>query len=232
MKPLPKASRMLAAATLGTAMAVFAVTVQAQTAPPGLPREGGLEVPASLRVTIAGAARLGRANAPITIVEFSNYQCIACQRAIINLFPHIKRDYIDTGRARYVFLDLPLPKENPQARKAAEAVHCSAEQGKFLPMRDALFAMEGKLDAAQFGAVARKLGMNGVNFDRCLSNNKYAARINRSEASAAAIDIDSAPSFIIAKTERGDIVNGGMIINGVDRYDELRKFIEEVIKAK
>ena len=199
---------------------------------PQNPRSGGLAIPAAQRVTIAGAPILGRADAPVTIVEFSDFECPFCQRFSSSILPQVKRDYVDTGKVRYVFLDLPLEHLHPQARKAAEAAHCSAEQGKFWEMHDLLFAQAGKLDPRQYTDFSRKLGMDAAAFDLCLGSGRHAAKIDRNKASASAIGIDATPSFILSKSERGDIINGGMIVTGADSYDQFRKLIEQVLVAK
>lgn len=195
-------------------------------------RTGGLEVPASQRVNIAGAPRLGRAEAPVTIVEFAGFQCDRCAKFSTNVLPLIKRDYVETGKVLYVFLDLPLEKFHPEARKAAEAAQCAAEQGKFWEMRDVLFGQEGKLDVRQYPIFAGMLGLKRPVFDACFKSGKHVPRINRSISSATAIGVDTTPSFVIAKTERGNLVNEGMIVDGIDNYDQFRLLIEQVLAGK
>jgi protein-disulfide isomerase len=195
-------------------------------------RPGGLEVPASRRVNIAGAPMLGRANAPVTIVEFSEFECPACQRFSVGFLPRLKKEFIDTGKVRFVFLDLPIEKAHPQSRKAAEAAQCAAEQGKFWEMHDLLYAQKGKLNVSQYGDFAGKLGLKRPEFDACFKSGKHASKIDRSRASASAIGISLAPSFIFAKSERGNIVNEGMIADGLESYDQFRELIEQVLLKK
>ena len=95
--------------------------------------------PANVKINIAGAPTLGRADAPVTMIEFSDFECPFCQRYFKSTLPEIKRDYVDTGKVRYVFLDFPLEQMHAKARKAGEAAHCAAEQGKFWEMHDMLF---------------------------------------------------------------------------------------------
>jgi len=196
------------------------------------PRGGIPGIPSARRVNIGGAPMLGRADAPVTVVEFSDYECPFCQRFAASTLPEIKRDYVDTGKVRYVFLDLPLENIHAKARKAAEAAQCAAEQGKFWEMHDLLFAQNGNLDIRQYGDFARKLGLDSSAFDLCLGSGRQAAKINRSLASASAIGIDSTPSFIITKSERGDIINGGTIVTGADSYQQFRQVIEQALAAK
>jgi len=193
------------------------------------PRGAVAGIPSAQRVNIGGAPMLGRADAPVTIIEFSDFECPFCQRFSASTLPEIKRDYVETGKVRYVFLDFPLENIHPRARKAAEAAQCAAEQGKFWEMHDLLFAQSGNLDISQYGDFARKLGLDASAFDLCLKSGKQTAKINRSLASASAIGINSTPSFIITKSERGDIINGGTIVTGANTYQEFRQVIEQIL---
>ena len=80
------------------------------------------------KVSVADNPSLGKSDAPVTVIEFSDYQCPFCQRFVRNTLPALKTDYVDTGKVRYIFRDFPLAMHR-QARKAAEAAHC-AEGGK------------------------------------------------------------------------------------------------------
>ncbi len=74
---------------------------------------------------------LGQPEAPVTLIEFSDYQCPFCRRFFQTTLPTLKTEYIDTGKLRYVFRDFPLDQIHPYARKAAEAAHCAGDQGKY-----------------------------------------------------------------------------------------------------
>ena len=80
---------------------------------------------------LADNPMLGAPEAPLTLIEFSDYQCPFCRRFAETTLPLLKRDYIETGKLRYVFRDFPLDRLHPQARKAAEAAHCAGDQGQY-----------------------------------------------------------------------------------------------------
>ncbi len=214
----------------------------AQSAAPQLPPQPQVQAappqavagfnPAAAKVAISGAPTLGRADAPVTIVEFSDFECPFCQRHFTQTWPEIKRDYVDTGKVRYVFLDFPLEQIHFKARKAAEAAHCAAEQGRFWEMHDLLFAQNGNLDVGQYGNYAKTLGLEAFAFDLCLGSGKQAAKINRNLASGTSIGINATPSFIITKTERGDIVSGGSLITGAQPYEQFREAIDRALAVK
>ena len=103
--------------------------------------------PAPLPATIGigSAPVIGRADARLTIVEFSDFECPFCGRFNRDTFPQLKSEYIDTGKVRYVFRNFPLERIHPRAMKSAEAGACAHLQGKFWPMHDRLFANQQAL---------------------------------------------------------------------------------------
>ena len=115
---------------------------------------------------------LGAADAPVTVVEFTDYQCPFCKRFIQTTFPLLKRDFIDTGKVRWIVRDLPLGF-HPNANKAAQAAHCAGDQGKFWEMRDTLFRNNANLGIEQLPGYAREIGLDGDAFDACLSSDRH-----------------------------------------------------------
>ena len=187
---------------------------------------------ANVKFSIAGAPTLGRADAPVTIIEFSDFECPFCQRYSKNTLPEIKREYIDSGKVRYVFLDFPLEQMHTKARKAGEAAHCAGEQGKFWEMHDVLFEQQAKLDIRNYPEFAKSLNLNSAVFDACLKAGKYNGRINSGLASGRALGINATPSFVVTKTDGGDTVSGGVIITGAQPFDRYRQVIEEALKTQ
>ena len=178
----------------------------------------------------SGAPALGRADAPVTIVEFSDFQCPYCQRYFSSTFPELKRDYIDTGKVRYVFLDYPLDQIHPQARGAAVAAHCAEEQGKFWAMHDLLFQNQTALQPVQLSQHARKLGLDGKAFDACLAAGRSGSRIAASMAEGVAAGVSGTPGFVIGKTA-GNVVDGTLIV-GAQPTEVFRKAIDDLLAAK
>ena len=200
---------------------------QAQSAQPGAAAS-----PVTAKINLAGAPSLGRADAPVTIIEFSDFECPFCQRFNKTTLPEIKRDYVDSGKVRYVFLDFPLEQMHPKARKAAEAAGCAAEQGKFWEMHDILFEVSTNLDLRLYPEYAKKLKLESAAFEQCLGSGKQSARINAGLASGRSVGINATPSFIITKTDGGDIATGGVIITGVQPYERFKDAIEQALGAR
>src|SRR5206468_10780677 len=124
---------------------------------------------------VADAPSLGRADAPVTLVEFSDFQCPFCGRFFATTLPALKQDYIDTGKLRYVFRDFPLDQLHPNARNAAAAAHCAGEQGKYWEMHDTLYRNQRTLQVEHLKGFALELSLNGNAFTTCLDGGKYAA---------------------------------------------------------
>lgn len=192
-------------------------------------QQGGAAAPSTqVRASVAGAPFLGRADAPVTVVEFSDYECPFCQRFFATTLPALKRDYVDAGKVRYVFRDYPLDQLHPQARKAAEAAHCAGDQGKFWEMHDVLFQNAKALSPPQLAEHARAVGLDGAAFDECLASGRHAARVERGLADGAAAGVRGTPAFVIGKTKAGDVVEGTPI-RGAQSLEMFRRIIDQAL---
>jgi protein-disulfide isomerase len=127
------------------------------------------KVPPTAKVSVKDSPVLGSADAPVTVVEFTDYQCTYCLRFIQQTFPKLKEQFIDTGKVRWVVRDMPLGFHK-NARKAAQAAHCAGEQDKFWEMRGVLFANAKKLEEENLPSYAQTLGLDMTAFDSCLAS--------------------------------------------------------------
>ena len=99
-------------------------------------------------------------------------------------------------------------------------------------MHNLLFAQSGNLDVNQYVNYAKKLGLEAFAFDLCLGSGKQSVKITRKLASGTAIGINATPSFVVTRTERGDIISGGNLITGAQPYEQFREAIDRVLGAK
>jgi len=144
---------------------------------------------------------IGKADAPITLVEFTDYQCPFCARHFTNTYGQIKTNYVDTGKVKYVTRDYPLGF-HPHAQKSAEAAECANKQDKFAEMHNKLFSTQatwsGLADAVPtFKQYAKELKLNTSEFDSCLDSGEMAAEVAADQADGAASGIDGTPGFWI-----------------------------------
>jgi protein-disulfide isomerase len=178
--------------------------LQPGTAPPPEPTpvRGTFTLSADDRV-------LGNRNAPITMVEFTDYQCPFCKDFHKNTFPILKRDFIDTGKVRFVTRDVPLDFHQ-HAQISAEGARCAGEQGKFWQMRDVIFQNSPRLAAEDLVRYAGEVGLNQMLFQNCLNTHKFEVDVRLNLAHAATLKITGTPSFLLGPST-GDTVEGEII---------------------
>jgi len=156
--------------------------------------------PPRVEVVSDGAPAVGPKIAPITIVEFSDFQCPYCKSAETSI-GEVRKKYGD--KIRLVYLDFPLTFHK-NAFKAAEAARCAEEQDKFWQFHDALFADQSKLDADALKATAAKLDLDKDKFNQCLDQDKPKAGIERSMSQGTTLGVSGTPAFFI----NGRLLNG------------------------
>jgi protein-disulfide isomerase len=155
----------------------------------------------------------GPANAPITIVEYSDYQCPYCARVNPTL-DQVRKTYGD--RVRIVFKDFPLPN-HAEAPKAAEAAHCAGEQGKYWELHDRLFANQQALQVPMLKQHATELGLDMNAFNQCLDSGKHAGRVAENVKSGQALGVGSTPTLY---------VNGRPVL-GAQPFEYFKAVIDE-----
>jgi protein-disulfide isomerase len=179
-------------------------------------------------VSLSGRPMLGHQEAPLTLVEFSDYQCPHCRRLFGTTLPALKAEYIDTGKLRYVFRDFPLDRIHPFARKAAEAANCAGDQGQYWEMHDLLFQNPKALQVGQLKAYARRFDLDAAAFDACLDQSKYAAHVQQDVDDGAAAGVQGTPGFFLGRT-RADGMLQGTTIKGAQPMTVFRPIIERLL---
>ena len=176
-----------------------------------------------------GELALGRASAPLTMIEFTDYQCPYCRRFEAEVWPRLKREYIDTGRLRYIARDLPL-QIHAAAAPAAEAAHCAGEQGRFWEMHAALLGGAADLSSGGIERRAHALGLDLTRFDECLARDKYAAVIAAHEREADAAGIEGTPGFVVGRAAHAELT--GVRVEGALPYDEFDSLLRQLLAAR
>jgi protein-disulfide isomerase len=182
----------------------------------------------NVRVLATGASVIGRANAPITLVEYTDYQCPYCYRFFKNTYPLLKKKYIDTGKLKLVIKDLPLGF-HAHAMKAAQAARCAGDQKKFLAMHEILYKNSKKLDIKYMPKYAQQAGLNVKSVNACLASNTHIAAINKEMAEAESVDVKGTPTFVLGKTD-GKSVYGKKIV-GAKSINDFERYIGELVKS-
>jgi protein-disulfide isomerase len=169
------------------------------------------------RVRSVGTAVLGRADAPVTLVEFSDYECSFCQQYHADSFESIKRDFIDTGKVRYVVRDFPLPRHK-FAMGAARAVRCAGEQGKFWEMRSAVFRSTDALNADAIAEIGGTIKVAEGPLRACMATDRHDAGIRKDMEDAAAAGVTATPAFVLGLSA-GDGVKGERFLGALPYAD-------------
>lgn len=180
----------------------------------------------AVNVSADDDAVLGNADAPVTIIEFSDFQCPFCRKFYKETLPQIKRDYLLTGKAKLVYRDFPLPFHQG-ATPAAEGAECARAQGKFWEMHDVIFDEQEKQGSGtvQFTADdvkkwAAKIGLNTLKFNQCLDSEKYKQEVEKDIADGSAAGVSGTPAVFI---------NGRLVV-GAQPFAAFKAIIDEELK--
>jgi protein-disulfide isomerase len=180
------------------------------------------------KVDIQGNPTLGSEAASVVLVEFSDFQCPFCGRHSKNTFPQIKKEFVDTGKIRYVYKDFPLAFHK-LAQKAAEAAHCAGEEGKYWEMHELIFENQQKMAEDDLIGHSEELGLDKTAFKRCLDEGKYAEGIKEDIKHGSQSGVTGTPSFILGKVNKEGVVEGD-IIKGALPYAVFKAAIEAKLK--
>jgi protein-disulfide isomerase len=176
-------------------------------------------LPPKVEVTATGPAK-GPETAPITIVEFSDFQCPYCIRAEATV-----KDLLDLekykGKIRLVYRDYPLPSHH-LAPKAGEAAHCAADQGKYWEMHDKLFAASPKLEVTDLKGYARELSLDGGRFDKCLESGEKAKVVQDHAKAGEEAGVRGTPAFFI----------NGRLLSGAQPLESFKAIIDAELAAR
>ena len=160
----------------------------------------------------------GPASAPVTIVEFSDFECPYCGRGEETV-AEVVRVYGD--KVRVVYRDLPLPM-HPNAPKAAEAAHCAGEQGKYWEMHAKLFANQRALEIPSLKGYAKDLKLDQAKFDKCLDSGATAALVEEGRKAGTELGITGTPAFFV----------NGVMISGAQPFDAFKEIIDAELARK
>ncbi len=168
---------------------------------------------------------IGRDDAPVTVVEFGDYQCPFCRKYHSAAFADLKKNYIDTGKVRYIVRDFLL-SFHANASSAALAARCAGEQGQsqFLAMRDLMLEISADLAPESITKYASQSDRDMNRFHACMDAKKYSPDVEKDVAAANTIGINATPSFVIGKTSKDQIE--GVRIAGAMSYPAFETAIQ------
>jgi protein-disulfide isomerase len=183
-------------------------------------------------ISIDGAPVLGEKTAKVTLVEFSDYQCPFCKRNFEQTFPQIDKEYIKTGKVKYVFRAYPLESIHPAAFKASEAALCGGEQGKYWEMHEKLFTNQKALAPADLATYAKSVGVEEGKFKECLESGRSAAKIRDDMAEGRKAGVSGTPGFFLGLTQpNATTVKATKFISGAQPYANFKDAIDQLLAA-
>ena len=191
-----------------------------------------VSIPANVVVTAGDTAGfqgyvIGSDTAPVTIVEYADFQCPACGDFDTVQWPEVYDKLVATGKVRWIYKDWPIDGAHRYARLAMHAAACADDQGKFWPMKSRLFAYQfqwsfGSGQYGKFRDYAKSVGVDAGQWDACMQSAKHAGRIQATSEEGARLGVNSTPTFLIA----------GRLILGVQGSDQLRHTVDSLIAAR
>lgn len=169
----------------------------------------------TLEVDADSFRSMGAGDAPVVVTEFSDYQCPACASVEQQVIPELIKQYVDTGKVRFVYREFPLTSIHPTAFAASEAAVCAGQQGKYWEMHEKLFETQAEWSAgdpaSQFEAYAEELGLDTKTFDECLDSGEATNIVKGDIMAGEMVGINATPTFLI-----GDLpVRGGLPIEAM-----------------
>lgn len=195
-----------------------------------LAQRGQAESPPTPETIDGRGPSLGQASAPVTIVEFADYQCPYCGQFFRETLPPLVAEYVKTGRVRFVYRDFPLSSLHPHALKAAEAARCAGDQQRYWEYHDALFQNQSSLEQKELVRRALTLKLDMTAFKRCLNSGQYSDAIKQSRAEAERVGIEGTPVFFFGKVGRGTTdVRVARVIQGAKSFAEFKEVIEGLL---
>lgn len=199
--PITPAATVTASPTATVEMSPTGLPTAAETATSTPTAAAAAPTPAAI-APADEAMIMGDPDAPVTIVEFSDYQCPFCSRYFQETWPKLKAEFVDIGRVRYVFKDFPLAELHPQAPKAHQAARCAGEQDAYWEMHDRLFAKQSEWGgrskpAAVFKDFAAALELEASAFETCLDGGQWADAVDADLAEGASLGVRGTPTFFV-----------------------------------
>jgi protein-disulfide isomerase len=188
------------------------------------------KAPELITVNLSGEPFKGSPFARVAILEYSDFDCSFCATYATQIYPLLDHAYVQAGKVKYFFRDMPAA-EHLNAMFKARVARCAGEQDKFWEAHDGLFKDQSPFDAPRLAQFAQALGLDIPPFNACIASDRYLDAINRSSVSAARMRIRGTPAFIIgALSEDGSILRATKVVMGAESFDAFRVILDDLLK--
>jgi protein-disulfide isomerase len=190
---------------------------------------GGARKARSLDLTNVSLPALGAATASLAIVEFSDFQCPYCRRHQQGALAELLAKYVESGKARYYFVDFPLDSHT-QALPAAIAATCAYAQGAFWKMHDGLFENQAHLGADLYERLAGELRLDMAQFESCLSDSRMKRQVRARVALGNAAGVQGTPAFVVGRLQHG-VLTDFRSLGGARPFEEFALVLDQLLEA-
>ena len=193
-----------------------------------LPDQGGRQAHV-LEISTRDLPFMGSEEAKVTLIEFSDYQCFFCRRHDRQVAPRIVKEYVESGRVKYIFADFPLAS-HPGASKAAQAAHCAGDQGNYWGMNDLLFRHPESLTKGRLRAFGSSLDLDNQVLLDCVDSGKHAQRVQDGLSEGKRVGVRGTPSFFFGLTDPAQpSIRVRKTLTGAHPYPAFKKLIEDLL---
>ncbi|MEP7151496.1 MAG: DsbA family protein [Nitrospira sp.] len=173
----------------------------------------------------------GKVDAPVTMIEYSDFTCGYCLKFFKDTWPKIQARYVDTGKVRFLYKDYPRADQGP-GLTAALAARCAGDQGTYWPMHDRLFSADGRLDADSYTQHAKAIGLDQSQFRQCLRDAPHVQSIFRDRDEANSWGFRGTPGFVLMRTTQQPTTKDPAIaIPGAFPFEAFEEEIEKLLSA-
>ena len=214
-----------------------AIVAQPSGSPAPTAQQPAAQPSGPVKVSVDNDPVLGDKNAPLTLIEFSDYECPFCKRAFTDVLPELKKTYIDTGKVKLVYRDFPL-SFHANAQKEAEAAECARSQSNdamYFKFHDQIFTQSTVggtgLALTELPVIAKNLGLNVNQFQQCLDSGKFKDEVAKDIADGSAAGVSGTPSWIIGKSSKDGQIEGQLIV-GAQPFSAFKTIIDEKLNGK
>ena len=182
-------------------------------------------------VMITGASVMGNANAKVTLIEYSDYQCPFCSRHSKQTMTEIIKNYVNEGKVKFVMREFPIPSLHPRATAASQTALCAGDQDKYWEMHDILFNNQRKMSDDDLSAYAAEIGLDIGKYNKCLEQKDYAEQLKSDIDEGRAMGVSGTPSFVLGLTDPADPnkVKVTTFVRGARDYNSFAKEIDKLL---
>ena len=185
--------------------------------------------PPMVSLNVHGEPFRGSVAARVAILEYSDFDCTYCATYAREIYPLIDQAYVQAGKVKYFFRDLPSP-EHPNALFKARVARCAGDQDHFWQAHDRLFRDQRPFDGPGLTQFTKDLGLDEPTFQACISSNSYLDAIQRSAGLAGSMRINGTPAFLVGVLSDDDsVIRVSKIFLGAESFEAFRKVLDELL---